>query len=845
MILISIPSFLYSSQKRNTEVPNKTTSSKEGSLVEKNIEIDAENIFTLEKSIKIALRNNQNIRIAQAKINSAKAKLKQIDTDFLPKLSADFSNATSINDKSNIVSSAIILKQPIYTGGKLTVSRQKAKIGLDLVELDFKKTINELILQTKKAYFTILAAREYKKIAEESMDQLKVHLYAVKKKYEQKLVPKVEVLKAEVYSTKAERDLVKADKNLKFAKETFNSILDRNLDAEVEVLEMPDYDPVAISLSEFLRLAYKNRPELQQIDTILINNKLDVKLARSKKFPQISFDAQYEWQKDVYIDRDGFVVGLSATMNIWDWGAINQEINQAKFAVEESQNRRILLKKEVELKLRKAYYTLTVADKTIYLAKKNMNTAKEYFKKEKIRFKNGLANNENVLDAQIALTQARAYYTTVTNGYNIARANLAKLIEIGFLDKVEKPLLQDLSDDEFLDLISKKAFYYFVDNQHPKTGLFADASGGGDASIAVTGFGLTALCIGAERGWMDKKEAERRTLKCLNTFIENPQDPNDIIAEGKDGFFYHFLDMETAKRAGNAEVSTVDTALLLCGVITAGEYFGGEVKKAAETLYQEVKWDKFLDKYNIFYMGWSPEEDFLRARWNVYTDETMLINLLAIGSPTHPITPEAFYAWSRKKGSYKDGKPFVCSWQGALFTYQYAHAWFDFKDKLDKEGVDWWQNSVNATKAGIEFCLDNADKYKGFGKDSWGITSYDTPQGYNMSHGFPPCLSENPIYDGTISPSGPAGSMVFTPIDSFNALRNFYVNYPNLWGPYGFRDSFNLDNNWYSQQYFGLGAGITLLMIENFKTDFAWKYFMKNAYIKDAMDKSGFEKLKK
>lgn len=398
-----------------------------------------------------------------------------------------------------------------------------------------------------------------------------------------------------------------------------------------------------------------------------------------------------------------------------------------------------------------------------------------------------------------------------------------------------------LDDDEFLDLISRKAFDFFREKQSPVTGLFADTIGG-DASIAVTGFGLTALCIGAEKGWITKDEARKRVLRCINVLLKNPNTSNDIATKRKDGFFYHFLDMKTAERAGKAEVSTVDTALLICGAITAGEYFGGEVKMAAEMLYREVEWNKFLDKAaNLFFMGWTPEKGYLKWRWNVYTDEVMLLSLLAIGSPSHPVSPDVFYAWLRKKGSYKNGEPFICSWQGALFTYQYAHAWFDFRNKLDKEGIDWWENSVNAVRASIEFCSDNADRYKGFGRDSWGITSYDTPEGYNMSCGFPPCLSGKPVYDGTVSPSGPAGSIVFTPIESLNALRNFYNNQDKLWGRYGFKDSYNLDKNWYSQQYFGLGEGITLLMIENFRTNFVWKIFMKNEHIQRAMEKAGFK----
>ncbi|MDO8525222.1 MAG: glucoamylase family protein [Candidatus Omnitrophota bacterium] len=409
--------------------------------------------------------------------------------------------------------------------------------------------------------------------------------------------------------------------------------------------------------------------------------------------------------------------------------------------------------------------------------------------------------------------------------------------------------VKPITDDEFLNLVERKAFEFFKDHQHPVTGLFADTSGGGDASIASTGFGLAALCIGVERGWIDKKEARARVLTALNTFLPKKGEL-EPAAEGKYGFFYHFLNPHTAKRGGKSEISTVDTAILVAGALTAGEYFARDVKAKAEEIYKRVEWDKFLCAkkggwYNCYSMGWSPERGFLESYWDYYTDEVVLITLLAIGSPTHPATPDVFYAWMRNKDSYKTGKPFIYSWHGSLFSYQYANIWFDFRGIVDRQGVNWFENSTNATLANRQFCIDNAEKFKGFGPNMWGITSMARPEGYTMHFGVPPTGNGEPENDDTISPTGPAGSIVFTPLLSLAALKYMYINYPRLWGQYGFRDSINVEHNWYAPIYYGIGEAMVLLPIETFRTGFIWKNFMKSAYVKSALTRAGFEKVKK
>lgn len=397
-----------------------------------------------------------------------------------------------------------------------------------------------------------------------------------------------------------------------------------------------------------------------------------------------------------------------------------------------------------------------------------------------------------------------------------------------------------LTDEKFLDLTQQKAFLYFLDNQHAESGLFYDTTGGGDLSIAVTGFGLTAFVIGVERGWMDREEAKRRTIRCLDSFLNK--------VEGHEGFYYHFVNAQTLKRAGTSEVSTVDTALLLTGALTAGEYFGGDVKKKAEEIYKRANWNYFLNKneneehYLQFHHGWTPEEQLADNYWDYYTEETLLLDLLGIGAPKHEVPAEVFYKFVRRKGQYKEGTPFIVTWHGGLFSYQYASAWYDYRNIVDREGVNWYENSKQATLANREFVIDHATEYKTYGPDSWGITSMRVPERYVMHYGPVPNGQNLAEHDGSIAPSGAGGSLMFTPYHSLRVLKYLYNHHPDVWGTYGFKDSLNVDRNWISPIYYGLGQGILLLSIENFRSGLVWQYFMKNKHVKKGLEKTKFKK---
>lgn len=242
-----------------------------------------------------------------------------------------------------------------------------------------------------------------------------------------------------------------------------------------------------------------------------------------------------------------------------------------------------------------------------------------------------------------------------------------------------------------------------------KTKLADDIS-----SIASVGYGLAALIIGVEHKWISYKKAYYRASKTLDTFIEN--------VEGVNGFFYHFIDINTGKRVWNSEVSIIDTAIFICGAITVGEYFGSTIKEKAEHLYKKINWRWYTNPdTNQFYMGYSKEKGFWGA-WDMYAEQLMQY-VLGVSSPTFSIDPEMYNSFSKCKKSYKDIDDIVYTYQGTLFTYQFSHAWIDFKNKKDLDGIDWFENSVKATKANREFCIDNKDKFKTFGKNSWGLTA--------------------------------------------------------------------------------------------------------------------------
>lgn len=382
--------------------------------------------------------------------------------------------------------------------------------------------------------------------------------------------------------------------------------------------------------------------------------------------------------------------------------------------------------------------------------------------------------------------------------------------------------LNPSNDAAFLDKLEYDSLKYFAGEANPANGLIKDSSRpGAPCSVAAVGFGLTALCIGDSRGWIEKGQAYDRALNTLRTFRDKI--PNEH------GFFYHFLDMRTGSRTWNSELSSIDTALFLAGALFAGEYFKNtEVEALAKEIYDRVDWQWMMNGRKTICMGWTPEDGFLPYYWDSYS-EAMILYALAIGSSTHPISAASWFEWTRPKDTY-DNYELIHCYTGSIFTYQYSHGWIDFRNLIENDtGTNYYLNSVNAVKANREFCVDNSFEYKAYGEDSWGITACIGPMGYK-GYGAKPGEALN---DGTIAPSGMAGSIVFDWQNSLNGLKYLYDKHKTfLYGKYGFKDAFNLDKTWWAEEYLGIDVGITAIMLENYKTGLVWSKFMQSEPIK-------------
>jgi hypothetical protein len=388
------------------------------------------------------------------------------------------------------------------------------------------------------------------------------------------------------------------------------------------------------------------------------------------------------------------------------------------------------------------------------------------------------------------------------------------------------------TDDQLLDEIQRTTFDFFWNEASSRTGQVKDRAlaNGNDSramsSIAATGFGLTSLCIGDRRGFGKSENILNRARNTLR-FLANDL-PNEH------GFFYHFIHMESGKRWEKCELSSIDTSLLLCGVLTARQYFADqEIKDLATRIYERVDWPWMLNGGTTLSMGWHPESGFLHARWEHYC-ELMMIYLLGIGSPTHPLSADTWKAWTRPVIKYQ-GIEYI-SGNDPIFTHQYSQAWFDFRKKRDAY-TDYFENSIKATKAHKLFCLSLHDRFPDYSEDLWGISASDYAKGYTAWGGPPP---QGPI-DGSIVPCAAGGSLAFLFDDCMRVLRNIRGRYKDkAWARYGFVDAFNPLTGWYDQDVLGIDLGITMLMAENHRTGFVWETFMRNPEAKSAMQKVGF-----
>jgi hypothetical protein len=381
------------------------------------------------------------------------------------------------------------------------------------------------------------------------------------------------------------------------------------------------------------------------------------------------------------------------------------------------------------------------------------------------------------------------------------------------------PLSSALSpeDDQLLDEIERASFLFFWEQANPQTGLIKDRCNtrikdtSNVASIASTGFGLTAICIAEKRGYIPRNEARLRVVNTLQYLWKKLPTHR--------GFFYHFADINSGERIWDSEISSVDTAILLCGILTCRQHFNDRgVNGLSEAIFNRVDWTWLSEDTTLLPMGWTPEFGFLSSKWDGYS-ELMMIYLLGLGSSSHPLKPDAWTAWKR-----------------TIFVHQYSQAWFDFRRKKDKY-ADYFQNSAIATDVHRRFCVELGKIFPDYSNDLWGITASDSEKGY-VIWGGPPAMG--PI-DGTVVPSASGGSLPFLPDATMRVLHNIRKNYPQAWCRYGFVDAFNPLKKWYDSDVVGIDTGITMLMAENARSAFIWETFMKNPEAQRGMTNAGFD----
>ncbi|MFB3922549.1 MAG: glucoamylase family protein [Terriglobia bacterium] len=403
------------------------------------------------------------------------------------------------------------------------------------------------------------------------------------------------------------------------------------------------------------------------------------------------------------------------------------------------------------------------------------------------------------------------------------------------------------SDNALLDDISRRSFRYFWEQTNLRTGLVLDRARidgkpddnpnhRGVSSIAATGFGLTALAIAADHRWVSPELARRRVLTTLRFFARR--------APHERGWFYHFVDAATGERRWKSEISSIDTALLLAGILTVRQAFSddSEIVQLATLIYNRVDFGWMLDgSGKALSHGWTPEKGFLPYRWDTY-NELMILYVLAIGSPTHPISPDAWYSWNLPVASLGEH---TYVGRGPLFTHQYSQAWVDLRGRGAPNPrtpefvprVDYFANSVAATRAQQALAVDLSERFPGYSSEVWGITASDSAKGYVDWGGS----GRDPRIDGTVVPSAAGGSLMFAPQICIAALRAMVLQFGRkVYGRYGFVDAFNPTTGWVSPYVIAINTGITLLSAENLRTGNVWLWFMRNPEAERSLDFVGF-----
>ncbi len=435
------------------------------------------------------------------------------------------------------------------------------------------------------------------------------------------------------------------------------------------------------------------------------------------------------------------------------------------------------------------------------------------------------------------------------------------------------------ADTALLDDLEQRTFNFFWDTTDARTGLAPDRwPTPSFASIAAVGFALTAYPIGVERGWISRAQARERVLTTLRFFHAAPQGPQASGVSGHKGFFYHFLDMKTGHRFGRCELSTVDTALLLAGMLFCRDWFDGkdkdeqDIRRLADEIYARVDWRWAQHRPPSISHGWDPEQGFLGSDWKGY-NEAMLVYLLALGSTTFAVEPAAWDAWTSTYNRASWGSEYGQTYLRfpPLFGHQFTHCWVDFRGIADAymrgRGIDYFENSRRATYAQRAYAIANPEGWAGYGENVWGVTASDGPadvvrefKGKKrkfISYAGRGMGGAHTYDDGTLAPYGAGSSIAFAPEIVIPALRTMRERYgQHIYGKYGFVDAFNPSFTftdvklthgklipgfgWVDVDMLGIDQGPLIAMLGNHRGEIVWKTTRRSEWLKRGLQRAGF-----
>lgn len=428
--------------------------------------------------------------------------------------------------------------------------------------------------------------------------------------------------------------------------------------------------------------------------------------------------------------------------------------------------------------------------------------------------------------------------------------------------------LDKMTKEEFISDLKFRTFNYFwyvidtptmqTPDRYPTNNF---------SSIAATGFAFPAYIIGIENKFISRQEGAERVLATLRWLLKSKQGPEAEGVTGYKGFYYHFLNYGSGTRFKTVELSTIDTGLLMAGILTSMTYFDAdnavenEIRSIADSLYKRVEWDWAMNGREFMSMGWHPERGFLSSEWTGY-NEAMILLLMAMGSPTHPIADSSWNSWCKNYQWAGEGNLAHVNFE-PLFGHQYSHMFVDFKGISDEymknKGIDYFENSRRATLYNRDYCIRNPNNFKGYSENVWGLTACDGPADVKQIVGkdsvqFFSYRARGASYlhvvdDGTIAPTAAGGSIPFAPDECLNALYTIYNMYGDkMYHEYGFKDAFNLtyenaqlnQQGWFDPDYLGIDQGPILIQLENHQTGLIWSILKRNKYIVSGLKKAGF-----